>query len=220
MAEVKARYEAAPPAQPLQCKVVLNAQELSELMANIAYDLNYSSVYSHSNLFQKGDAVQKDPKGDLIGITMAGQVEGSISSASFDGDGLSLGSIRLVEGGKAINYFGANRFGQYLGETPTGNLRCLCVDAGTADSTLFLEGPYLEVVSMSGLQVDFYNDYIGGEIRLAYYHDGSDIIPVTGLSISGKLEDVLNRIRLSTETTVYNGYHGPKKAILDCMKIF
>jgi PmbA protein len=200
--------------------VVLNAQELSELMANIAYDLNYSSVYSHSNLFKKGDAIQKDPKGDLIGITMAGQVEGSISSASFDGDGLSLGSIRLVEGGKAINYFGANRFGQYLGETPTGNLRCLCVDAGTADSTLFLEGPYLEVVSMSGLQVDFSNDYIGGEIRLAYYHDGSDIIPVTGLSISGKLEDVLNRIRLSTETTVYNGYQGPKKAILDCMKIF
>ena len=220
MAEVKARYEAVKPGHEIACKVILNAQELAQLFFNIAYDLNYSSVYSHSNLFKKGDAIQKAPVGDLIGITMSGEVAGSVRSAKFDGDGMSLGSIRLVEDGKAVNYFGANRYGQYLGETPTGELRCLCADAGTAEASAFCEGPYLEVISMSGLQVDFYSDYIGGEIRLAYYHDGSKLIPVTGISISGALGDVLSHIRLSSEATVYNGYKGPKKAILNGMKIF
>ena len=220
MEEVKARYEAVKPESEIACKVILNAQELAQLFLNIAYDLNYSSVYSHSNLFHKGDSIQKAPGGDLIGITMAGEVEGSVRSAKFDGDGMSLGSIRLVDGGTAVNYFGSNRYGQYLGEVPTGDLRCLCVDPGTAEAPAFETGPYLEIVSMSGLQVDFYNDYIGGEVRLAYYHDGSKITPVTGISISGSLGEVLNHLRLSSETTVYNGYKGPKKAILDCMKIF
>lgn len=217
MAQVKARYEAVVPDFPIDCVCVLNSQELSELFDNIARDLNYSSVYSHANLFQKGDAIQKAPAGDPIGITMTGEIKGSTRSAKFDSDGMSLGSIRLVENGRAVNYYGANRYGQYLGEIPTGSLPCMLVDAGTAGMP---EGKYLEVVSMSGLQVDFYNDYIGGEVRLAYYCDGTKVTPVTGVSISGKLSEVLNHIRLSAKTTVFGGYSGPDKAILSHMKIF
>ena len=220
MAEVKARYEAVKPETIPGCKVILNALEVANLFSNICYDLNYSAVYSHANLFKKGDKIQKEPVGDRIGITMAGQVAGNIRSSKFDSDGMSLGSIRIVEDGAALNYYGSNRFGQYLGETPTGNLRCTCVDAGTVKAEEFAQGPYLEVISMSGLQVDFYNDYIGGEVRLAYWHDGEKILPITGVSISGKLEDVLNKLRLSETTTVHNGYVGPEKAILSDMKIF
>jgi PmbA protein len=220
MAQVKARYYARTPEEKPSCPVILNKEELSTLFWNIAGDLNYASVYSHSNLWKKGDPIQKNPVGDVIGITMAGEVPGSTRSAKFDGDGMALGTMRIVDSGKAANYYGSNRFGQYLGETPTGELRCLCVDPGTAQTGDFENGPYLEVVSMSGLQVDFYSDYIGGEIRLAYYHDGSTVTPVTGISISGALSQVLDGIRLSSETTVFNGYAGPEKAILTGMKIF
>ena len=220
MAQVKARYHARTPAEKPVCPVILNKEEVSTLFWNIAGDLNYASVYSHSNLWKKGDPIQKNPVGDVIGITMAGEVPGSTRSAKFDGDGMTLGTMRIVEAGKAANYYGGNRFGQYLGEVPTGELRCLCADPGTAERDAFEKGPYLEVVSMSGLQVDFYSDYIGGEIRLAYYHDGSTVTPVTGISISGALSQVLDGIRLSSETTVFNGYYGPAKAILEGMKIF
>ena len=220
MEEVKARYQAVTPESPLSGNVILNTQELAQLFMNIAYDLNYGSVYFHSNLFKKGDEIQKDPTGDPIGITMTGTVEGSVRSAKFDSDGMSLGSIRLVENGKAVNYYGSNRYGQYLGEIPTGDLRCLCVDAGSASEEAFKIGPSLEVVSMSGLQVDFYSDYIGGEVRLAYYNDGHQTIPVTGISISGKLSQVLSSIRLSSNTAIYNSYAGPDKAILSHMTIF
>jgi len=220
MQEVKARYEAVKSDFALDCPVILNKQELSQLFRNIAGDLNYASVYSHSNLFKKGDAIQKAPAHDMIGIIMTGEVAGSTRSAKFDSDGVSLGSIRIVENGKAVNYYGSNRYGQYLGEVPTGELRCMTVDAGSAEKEVFTSGPYLEVISMSGLQVDFYSDYIGGEIRLAYYHDGSQIIPVTGVSISGKLGEVLDHIHLSKEIASENGYCGPKKALIPEMKIF
>ena len=220
MVQVKARYEAVKPDHPLDCKVILNAKELSYLYMNIAGDLNYASVYSQSNLFKKGDPIQKDPTGDKLGLTMAGEAPGSVRSAKFDRDGLTLRSMRILDGGKAVNYYGSNRYGQYLGEDPTGELRCFCADAGTAGPEQFQEGAYLEVVSMSGLQVDFYTDYIGGEIRLAYYHDGASLIPVTGISISGQLSQVLSGIRLSTEMTCLGGYWGPKKGILTGMKIF
>jgi len=220
MDEVKARYEAAAPEASIDCNVILGKQELSDLFRSIAGNLNYSSVYSRSNLFKKGDAIQKAPAGDRIGITMRGAVEGNIRSAKFDGDGFTLRDIRIVEDGKAVNYYGSNRFGQYLNEDPTGNLGCLCVDTGSADDTVFAKGPYLEVISMSGLQVDFYSDYIGGEVRLAYYHDGKTLRPVTGISITGKLSDVLKHIRLSSTLAVHDGYTGPAKALLSHMKIF
>ena len=218
--EVKARSEAVTPETIPACKVILQELEVSELFRSIASDLNYAAVYSHSNLFKKGDDIQKDPAGDKIGITMAGSHEGCVRSAMFDSDGLSLGSQRIVESGKAAAYYGSNRFGQYLGETPTGELRCLIADAGSLDAKALEEAPYLQVLSMSGLQVDFYNDYIGGEVRLAYYHDGAVVRPVTGISISGKLTEVLSSIRFSRETTVYGSYAGPRCAALEHMTIF
>ncbi|MGN0976482.1 MAG: metallopeptidase TldD-related protein [Faecousia sp.] len=217
LAQVKARYEAVTPGFPLEGPCVLHAQEVGSLMRSIAENLNNSAVYSHTNLFQKGDAIQKHRSGDPIGITMAGQAPGSVRSAKFDSDGLSLGSIRLVEDGKAVNYYGSNRYSQYLKEVPTGTLPCCLVDPGTAKMP---EGNCLEVMSMSGLQVDFYNDYIGGEVRLAYYHTEGKVIPVTGISISGKLSQVLDHIRLSPEVTTHGGYRGPEMAVLSDMKIF
>ena len=220
MEEVKARFEAVTPASPINCRVILRPEELSQLFLSIAGDLNYESVYSHSNLFRKGDAVQKSRSGDPLGLIAAGEVPGCVYSRQFDNDGLCLASLPLVENGMAVNYFGSNRYGQYLGEAPTGNLWCFCVEPGTAEAEDFETGPYLEVVSMSGLQVDLHSDYLGGEVRLAYYHDGEKQIPVTGISIAGSVSGVLNTIRLSRETTVLGGYKGPAKAILTGMNIF
>jgi len=218
--EVKARYEAKKPEVSIEGNVILNKLELSQLFSNLAFDLNYSRVYAKANVHKKDDLIQKEVTGDAITITMQGEAAGNIASAKFDGDGMNLTDIRIIEEGKAINYFGSNRFGQYLGEKPTGSLGCVTVEAGTACPKCLSKAPYLEVVSMSGLQVDAYNDYIGGEVRLAYYNDGTTVLPVTGISITGKLSEVLNSIRLSKEVAVHDRYIGPKKAILTGMKIF
>ena len=220
MAEVTARCQAITPAGKLSCKVILNAGELDSLFSDLTRNLNYQSVYNHSNVFSRGDAVQKAPRGDKLTITMAGSVPGNVASSAFDADGLSLGQQTIVENGVVTGYYGSNAFGQYLGEKPTGMLRCLCVAPGTAEEAEFETGPYLEVVSMSGLQVDFYSDYVGGEVRLAYWHDGEKVTPVSGISFSGSVAEAFNSIRLSREIATNDNYTGPKKAILEGMKIY
>lgn len=220
MLAVKARYEAVKPTEKLEGKVILNKVELSMLMDEIAGNLRYMTIYSHAGMYQKGDAIQKDIQGDPITITMRGEAKGSPNSAKFDSDGLTLGSVTIVDQGVAANYFGQNRYGQYLGETPTGDLRCMVVAPGTAEEEAFAQGPYLEVISMSGLQTDFFSNYIGGEVRLAYWHDGEKTTPVTGISISGQLDQVLNTIRLSKATASWDQYVGPDKAIISGMNIY
>ena len=218
LAEVKARLVAAPPAEMPHCKVILKDLELSQLFHMLADDLNYATIYSQSNVFSKGDVVQTTPTGDLLTMGMVDAMPGDVNSSMFDSDGVALHAQTLIQDGKVVGYYGSSRFGQYIGEEPTGNLRCLCAAPGTA--TDFETGPYLEVASMSAFQLDLYSDYLGGEIRLAYYHDGEKIIPVTGISFSGSLRASLNNIRLSAETTTREGYTGPAKAILEGMNIY
>ena len=218
--QTKARHDAKRLAVTGVQKVILNSQELMELFWNFADDLDYATVYSHHNVYKKGDALQTAPQGDKLGITMTAALPGCAGSRCFDRDGMTLSEQRIIDGGVAVNYYGANRFGQYLGEMPTGNLPCIRLDAGTAEESKFVTGPYLEIVSMSGIQTDFYADYVGGEIRLAYWHDGEKIVPVTGVSVSGKLSEVLNQIHFSSDCALMGNFYGPKKAIIYGMNIF
>ena len=219
MREVKDRYEAKVPESKLSCLVVLDAPELESLIGNFIGSLNFSAVYQHSNAFSIGDDIQKDSKGDRLTLTMCGEVTGSVRSASFDGDGVTLVDRKIIENGKAIALWGGTRFAQYLGETATGNLGCMSVECGTLTDKEKMSKPYFRCASMSGLQVDIYNDYIGGEVRLGYYFDGEREIPVTGISISGKLSVALANMRLSDEAVTYESYHGPKCAIFDGIEV-
>lgn len=219
MREVKDRYEAKAPTGKLACPVVLDAPELEQLIGNFIGNLNFSSVYQHSNAFGLGDDIQKGAVGDRLNVTMCGEVKGSVRSSAFDGDGVTLVDRKIIEDGKAAALWGGTRYAQYLGESATGNLGCISVECGTLTDEQKTSKPYFRCASMSGLQVDIYNDYIGGEVRLAYYFDGEKEIPVTGISISGKLSAALSNMRLSNEATTYESYHGPKCAIFEGIEI-
>ncbi len=216
--EVRDRRHAAKPAEKIEADVVLNMQEAGELFSELAGDLNYASVYSHLNLHKLGEDLQHGD-GDKITITMKGEMKGSDYSAAFDSDGFELADKTIVENGKVTGYYGMNRFAAYLGEKPTGNLRCVGVNAGTLSDDELEKTTYLECISLSGLQLDLYNDYIGGEIRLAYLHKDGKTIPVTGISMSGRLSNVLSSIRLSDKVKVRRNYGGPYKVLLKGMEI-
>ncbi len=220
LAQAKARHDARRLEITGDPRVILNAQELMELFWNFAYDLNFASVYTHQNVFSAGDAIQSDPQGDRLRLSVVSLLPGCAGNRMFDSDGMTLSDRCIIDEGKVAAYHGSNRFAQYLGEKPTGALPCIRLSAGSAGEQELNEGPYLEIVSMSGIQTDFYSDYVGGEIRLAYWHDGETIRPVTGVSISGKLSEVLNHIRFSKETCVSGNYGGPRKAVIEGMRIF
>ncbi len=220
LGDVKARLEAVKPQTALNCPVVLNPEEICTLFSELIADRDYAREYGHSNLLNVGDMLQTDPTGDRITITMRARINGSPLSSYFDEDGSELTDVRIVEDGKVVGGYGSFRFAQYLDKAPTGKSQCIEVDAGATSESELLKEPHLELVYLSGLQVDLYNDYIGGEIRLAYYFDGNVRIPVTGIAMSGKLSEALNTARLSKETCVRGGYFGPRKIMLNGINIY
>ena len=220
MREVRDRAQAQKPQTPMKVNVLLRPQEISSLIRNLAYSLNYSTVYAHANPFKVGDDLQKDGDGDKLTVTMKGVIPGSERSACFDDDGAALKDTRIIQGGIVQSYFGSSRFGQYLEvRESSGNLPCAQVGPGTVSQADMKRAPYLECVSLSGLQVDLYSDYIGGEIRLAYYFDGEKAYPVTGVTMSGKLSDALRSLRLTEETAAQGAYEGPALMLIQDMNV-
>ena len=219
MREVRDRLAAKVPEEKLSCPVVLGAPELSRLFSSLAYELNYAGIYNHTAAFKEGDDIQTGAVGDRLTVTVCGAVKGSVRSAAFDADGTSLVDAEVIRDGVAVGSFGSARYASYLGKAPTGNLGCLRVATGSASDADRARAPYFRCASMSGLQLDIYNDYIGGEVRLAYYFDGEKEIPVTGISISGKLSEALAHMRLSDTSTVHEGYCGPRWASFDTIEI-
>ena len=213
MNAVKARYEAVKPEKLGNINVLLRPTELETLLGEITYDLNFGVVYSHSNKNPIGTNLQENALGDLLNISRVGMVKGSVNSSHFDENGTTYKDTLVVENGIVKSYWGNMKFAQYLKVEPTGNLPIVKLGLGNKSIDELKKEPYLECVSMSGIQVDLLSDYIGGEVRLGYYFDGAKITPVTGISISARLSDVLKNMYLSKEEEVQDGYYGPKLAL-------
>ncbi len=220
MAEARDRFTAKKPAVPMEINVLLRPHEIAELLSELAEDLNYATAYMHANLHKIGDDLQEGGDGDKLTVTMKARTPGSEASAAFDTDGAAFIDTCVIRDGVTAANFGGSRFGQYLGvEKPTGNLPCVKAEPGTLTEADMKKAPYLECASLSGLQLDLYNDYIGGEIRLAYYFDGEKTAPVTGVSMSGKLSAALASLRMADSIVTEGAYEGPCRLMIKGMTV-
>jgi predicted Zn-dependent protease len=79
--------------------------------------------------------------------------------------------------------------------------------------------PHLEILALSGIQIDVFSGYIGGEVRLAVWFDGKRRQPVSGFSFSGNIDQALSDVVLSRETVDSVRYRGPRYLKLKNMDI-
>lgn len=219
MEEVHARFEAKKPKEKLQGNIILRVEGISSIVNTILSNANYGSIYTHQNLYNINDSIQKSDSCDKLSVKLVGNLKGSVYSSFFDSDGISLTEQEIIKDGIIVNGFGSNKLCQYMNKPVTGMLPCELVKEGSLSNEELYKEPYLECVSLSGIQIDQYNDYIGGEIRLGYYFDGNKKYPVTGISFSGKLSDALNTIRLSKNRVLRGSYYGPDLALISKMEI-
>lgn len=215
IADVALRYDAGKLPAIGKADVVLRSDEVEEFFRELVGDLSYEGVYRKNTDKKVGDMIQKDPKGDLltIGWTLSSKAD------AFDRDGVRLAPVTVVENGKLVSHYGSNQYAQYLGMTPTGSFPTITAARGTSTAAKMTKKPHLEIIALSGIQIDVYSNYIGGEVRLAVWFDGKDRIPVSGFSFSGAIDAALSDLVLSKETVEGLRYHGPKYLLLKGMDV-
>ena len=194
--------------------IILKDENVRELFFELISTINYNSVYSKSNFKSIGEDLQINPKNKLTLSLIP-----SSKADYFDSDGVLLKETLVVSEGKINDYYGNNRFAYYLNMKPNGILNKIKVKKGSKSIDKLKSKPYIEIIDLSGIQLDLYAGYIGGEVRLANYFDGKDIYPISGFSFSGNLNNCINEFELSKEETNINGYVGAKYVLLKNIEI-
>lgn len=213
--DVLTRYEAKAIKNVSKADVILKDEDVRNLFANLISDYSYDSIYRKSTDKVIGDSIQKDVVGEYLDINL----KPSSKADAFDKDGVLLIPVKVIDKGVIASYYGSNQYAQYLGIKPTGNLITMEVAKGKSSYAKMGRKPHLEIVALSGIQIDMYSHYIGGEVRLAIFFDGKEYHPVSGFSFSGNIETCLSNLSLSKETTIIQGYEGPKYIMLKNMEI-
>ena len=104
------------------------------------------------------------------------------------------------------HYLGGRMFSCYMGLTDSFIPGNIAVSGGSKTEAELRQGRYLEIVEFSDFQVDSMTGDIFGEIRLAYWHDGETVTPVSGGSVSGNMHDLVKEMYLSAERTQYDAF--------------
>lgn len=222
LAKARAKAKTLRPKKlPEGISIIIQDEEVEQVFADFAYDLNYAAKYQQRNHYEIGNSVQGDEiSGSKLSLKMVPTYPNAINSAPVDDDGVVLHEVSLIEDGIAKNRWGSYRFGYYLGvDHPTGVIPVIEVKEGSKSFEEMKKGPYIRCVRFSGMQLDSYYGFIGGEVRLGFYFDGKKEIPVTGFSISGDFHALKGKMEYSSETVTRPNYHGPKYIEIKGMQI-
>ena len=128
----------------------------------------------------------------------------SSRNGAYDPEGARIRDLALIEGGKAVSYWGSRQFSQYLNLQDSFQASNFVVSGGSASPEELREGNWLEVVEFSDFDVDSVTGDIAGEIRLGYLHQEGRTIPVTGGSVSGNMSELIPEMRFSADSRQYD----------------
>jgi predicted Zn-dependent protease len=190
--------------------VIISGDSVSELLQFYLYRLSARYIYENISDTDIGEAIQgEEVEGDKISLYLDPQLPGSYHSRPFDLDGFPLHKVRLIHQGIVEKYWGDIQYSHYIHTPPTGQFCNISVDSGSQTLQQMKNEPFLEIVAFSDFQMDNITSDFGGEIRLAYYYDGTKVQAVYGGSISGNLKKIQEQLILSKERRLLKQYYGP-----------
>lgn len=201
-------------------KLVLAGDYVKEYFGHFVYKTSNDLIYSHMSNFVSNQEIQTaNSKGDKMTITLVPTLKESTKGAPFDNEGIVLKRLNIIEKGVVKNFWGSNAKSQYVNKPVYGSFENIMVSSGTLTEDDLKEENYVEIVSLSGFDVDIVTGEFGSEIRLAYLHQkNKEVQIITGGSVSGNVYDSLDSVRFSNENEQMNNYIGPKKVMIDKVK--
>ncbi|MCR5793929.1 MAG: TldD/PmbA family protein [Solobacterium sp.] len=165
-------------------------------------------IYRKMSTWKKGSPVC-DAQCDRVTLESLRYLPGSPANRSFDGEGSPVRDAVLIRDGIAERYWGGHMYSTYIGEEDSFILSNYRITGGTYTEAQLRTGKYLEVREFSDFHCDPATGDIFGEIRLAYLHDGEDVIPVTGGSVSGSMLEFARTLKMSRNVTRYGSCEIP-----------
>ncbi len=211
-ADTAARAGAVPMPALRDVPVVLKGSVLRDFFSFFLHRASAESIHEGISRYSEGMAVQKG--GDLLTVDVIPYIPCSGSNVYVDQDGIIPSDIRIIENGRVSGIVSDLQFGTYLGKRITGKSENLSVATGSGSREGLYSAPFLEIAVFSDFTMDHITGAFGGEVRLAYYFDGNKTVPVTGGSVTGRIDEVMDSIILSSSVTVEDGYTGPDFIVL------
>ena len=194
--------------------VLFTTSDAVSLYRYFADRLNASMVYRKLSDWRLGEPVAPDFRGDRPTLAALRELPNSSRNRRYDAEGAPIRDTVLLENGVARSYLGTRMFASYLGLEHAFIPTNFAASGGTHTEEELRAGKYLEVVEFSDFQVDSATGDLFGEIRLAYWHDGETVTPVTGGSLSGSMLKLAEEMYLSRESTQYDCWRIPAATLV------
>ena len=194
--------------------VLFTTSNAVSLYSYFAERLSAAMVYRKMSDWALGEPVMEVFHGDRPSLWALRELPNSSRNRRWDAEGAPIRDTLLLENGVAKNYIGGRMFAAYLGLEDAFLPTNLAVSGGTHTEEELRRGPYLEVVEFSDFQVDSVTGDLFGEIRLAYWHDGETVTPVSGGSLSGSMLELAGEMFLTEAGTQYDNWLIPTATLL------
>ena len=194
--------------------VLFSGEDARSIYTWFAGRLNTAMVCRKMSDWEPGKPVCGEFRGDRLNLYALRTLPNSSLNRLYDAEGAPIRDLALIEDGVAKNYVGERMFSAYMGLEDTFIPTNYAVSGGSRTEEELRRGRYLEVVDFSDFQVDRLTGDVFGEIRLAYWHDGETVTPVSGGSVSGSMLELAGNMLLSKETAQYNNWRIPAATLL------
>ena len=200
----KDRLRAEPTPALGKADVLFSAADACEIYEFFAARVNAQMVFRKISPWQIGVPIAEDIRGDKVTVSAVRSLPNSSKNHLFDAQGAPIRDTVMVRDSVPACFLGDRMFSCYLGLENSFMPTNVSVEPGTHSEEELRRGAYLEVVEFSDFQVDYMTGDVFGEIRLAYWHDGDTVTPVSGGSVTGTMADFAKTMRMSRELRQYD----------------
>ena len=200
----KDRLVAVPTPALDKATVLFTTADTVEIYKWFAIKAHAMFKYRGYSDWEKGKAICENVEGDTFTIKVVKELPNSSYNAPVDSQGAEIRDMYILKDNVPENFWGDVQFRYYLGVQDSFIATNFAAEGGELSESELRGGNYLEPVEFSDFSVDPITGDIAGEIRLAYWHEGDKVTPVTGGSVSGTLTNLIKNVRLSKELSQYD----------------
>lgn len=199
--------------------VLFSGSDACSIYEYFSERMNAALVYRQMSDYEIGKPICDEFTGDKVTVKALRELVNSSENHAFDGEGAVIRDTVMIEDGVARQFLGGRMFSCYMGLENSFNPTNIEVTGGTRTEQELRVGRYLEAVEFSDFQVDEITGDVFGEIRLAYLHDGENVTPVTGGSLSGSMDDFVGSMLMSKNSVQYDDRKIPALTLLRGMTV-